>query len=162
MTRRELEVTDIDEILEILNRGSVINLGLWDGEYPYVVPMNYGYTYKDNHLTFYVHGATKGRKCDVIEKYPKISFAIATDVVPFDGKVACQYGTSYSCVMGKGQAKLLDNPEDKMKALTNLMKVQTDEDFEFNERMVSVVNVIQIDIEEFTAKKRPLPGTRAE
>ena len=44
-----------------------------------------------------------------------------------------------------------------MDALTILMKTQTGKDFEFNERLVSIVSVIRIDVEEYTAKARPLP-----
>ena len=38
-----------------------------------------------------------------------------------------------------------------------LMKTQTGEDFTFNEKLVSIVAVIRIDVEEHTAKHRPLP-----
>ena len=44
-----------------------------------------------------------------------------------------------------------------MQALTYLMKTQTGKDFEFNEKLVSVVAVIRIDVTEFTAKHRPAP-----
>ena len=39
-----------------------------------------------------------------------------------------------------------------------LMKTQTGGDFEFNERLVSIVTVIRIDVSEYTAKHRPLPS----
>ena len=57
---------------------------------------------------------------------------------------------------GKGQL-ILEDPEDKMKALSILMKTQTGKDFEFNERLVSIVSVIRIDVAEYTAKARPIP-----
>ena len=37
------------------------------------------------------------------------------------------------------------------------MKSQTGKDFTFNERLVSIVTVIRIDVAEYTAKHRPLP-----
>ena len=43
MTRRELEITDIEEIRGILDRAQVLHLGLVDDGFPYIVPMNYGY-----------------------------------------------------------------------------------------------------------------------
>ena len=42
--------------------------------------------------------------------------------------------------------------------MTLLMKTQTGKDFEFNERLVSIVSVIRIEVSEYTAKHRPLPG----
>ena len=61
ITRREREVTDINEILSILDKAKVLHLGLVDGDEPYVVPMNYGYVMEDGKLTVYLHGAKVGR-----------------------------------------------------------------------------------------------------
>ena len=52
MTRREREVTDINDILQIINETKILHLGLSDEGWPYVVPMNYGYEYVDGKLTF--------------------------------------------------------------------------------------------------------------
>lgn len=157
MTRREREVTDINKILEILDKAKVIRLGLVDGDEAYVVPMNYGYTYEDGRLTFYLHGARRGKKLDLIRQNPKVFFELDCDIVPFEGDVACKYGITYSSVMGRGTAVIVDDVEEKMKALTCLMKTQTSKDFQFNEKLVSVVAVIRIDVKEFTAKHRPAP-----
>lgn len=157
MTRREREVTDINKILEILDKAKVLHLGLVDGDEAYVVPMNYGYTYVNDKLTLYLHGARRGRKLDLIRQNPKVFFEMDCDIVPFEGDVACKYGITYSSIMGRGLAEIVEDPEEKMSALTHLMKTQTGKDFEFNEKLVSVVAVIRIDVSEFTAKCRPAP-----
>ena len=158
MTRRELEITDIREILHIMDNTKILHLGLSDEDWPYVVPMNYGYEYTDGHMTLYLHGATKGYKFDVIAKNPKASFALETDTIPIEGRVACQYGMSYKSVMGRGLASLVTDVEEKEKAMSLLMKHQTGKDFTFDEKLVSIVNVIRIDVKEFTAKERKLPA----
>lgn len=157
MTRREREVTDINKILEILDKSKVVRIGLVDGDEAYVVPMNYGYTYENEKLTLYLHGARRGKKIDLMRANPKVFFEMDCDIVPFEGEVACKYGITYSSIMGKGKATILEDPEEKMQALTYLMKTQTGKDFEFNEKLVSVVAVIRIDVTEFTAKHRPAP-----
>ena len=157
MTRREREVTDINKILEILDKAKVLHMGLVDGDEAYVVPMNYGYTYENDKLTLYLHGARRGRKLDLMRANPKVFFEMDCDIVPFEGDVACKYGITYSSIMGRGIAQIVDEPEEKMKALSVLMKTQTGKDFEFNEKLVSVVAVIRIDVSEFTAKCRPAP-----
>ena len=162
MTRREREVTDIEEIIGILDSGKIVHVGMIDGDVPYVVPMNYGYTLEDGKLTLYLHGAKSGRKLDIIRANPKVFVEIDTDIVPFEGKTACHYGIGYSSVMGEGVAELVEDAEGKKKALSILMKTQTGKDFEFNDRMVSVVTVIKINVEEFTAKKRPIPKKNEE
>ena len=157
LTRREREVTDINEIIKILDKTKIVHIALVDGDEPYMVPMNYGYTYIDGKLTLYLHGATEGKKLDLMRKNPKVFFSMESDIEPFSGQVACQYGTSYSSVMGKGIAEILESPEDKMNGLSLFMKSQTGKDFTFDDRMVSIVSVIKIHVTEYTAKHRPLP-----
>lgn len=157
ITRREREVTDMNAILEILDKSQVVHIAMIDGDEPYMVTMNYGYTMEDGKLTLYVHGATAGRKLDVMKANPKVFVEMECDMMPIDGKLACQYGMAYSSLMGSGKAVILDSPEEKMAALTILMKTQTGKDFEFNEKLVSIVSVIRIDIDDYTAKARPIP-----
>lgn len=160
MTKREHQITDRAEILDILNRSMIVHLGLVDGDEPYVVPLNFGYTMdEDGSLALYVHGAVKGRKLDVMRKNPKVFLEMECDVQPFEGNLPCQYGTAYKSLMGRGTAVILETPEEKMAALTRFMKTQTGKDFEFNERLVSIVSVVRIDVKEYTAKFRPMPGT---
>lgn len=161
MTRREREITDRAEILDILDRCSILHLGLVDGDEPYVVPMNYGYTMdEDGHLTFYLHGATQGRKLDLMRKNPRVFLEMECDVAPFEGDVACRYGTAYKSLMARGKAVILEDPQEKMAGLSLFMKTQTGRDFEFNERLVKVVSVIRIDVDEYTAKRRNPPKPR--
>lgn len=158
ITRREREVTDMNAILEILDQSKIVHIAMIDGDEPYMVTMNYGYTMDEGKLTLYVHGAMAGRKMDVMKANPKVFIEMECNMIPLEGNVACQYGMAYSSIMGTGTAVILEKPEEKMAALTNLMKVQTGKDFEFNEKLVSIVSVIRIDIEEYTAKARPLPA----
>lgn len=157
MTRREREVTDINEIIRILDKSKVLHLGLVDGDEPYVVPMNYGYIMENGKLTVYLHGARRGRKIDIIRVNPKVFFELDCDIVPFEGDVACKYGITYASVMGKGTAVLVDDVEEKKKALSILMKTQTGKDFTFEDRLTEVVSIIRIDVSSYTAKHRPAP-----
>ena len=157
MTKRERQVTDEKQIMAILDAGKVLHLGLAVDNEPYVVPMNYGYTNENGKLVIYLHSATQGKKLDMIQANPKVFFEIDCDLMPFEGVLPCQYGMVYSSVMGKGIATIVEDVEEKKHAMTVLMKTQTGKDFSFNDKLVSIVAVIRIDVEEYTAKHRPLP-----
>ena len=158
MTKRELQITDEAQIRKILDTAKVLNLGLAVDNEPYVVPMNYGYAMDgEGKLTVYLHSALKGKKLDMIRQNPRVFFELDCDLTPFEGKLPCQYGLSYSSVMGRGVARFVEDVEEKMHAMTVLMKTQTGKDFSFNERLVSMVAVIRIDVTEYTAKHRPIP-----
>ena len=157
LTKREIKITEPEEIARILDTAKVLHMGLAVDNEPYVLPMNYGYVLEDGKLTLYLHSAVKGRKLDMIRANSKVSFSIDCDRMPFEGKVPCQYGLVYSSVMGHGTATIVEDVEEKMQAMSILMKTQTGKDFTFNERLVSIVAVIRIDVAEYTAKNRPLP-----
>ena len=157
MTKREFQITDEAQILEILDKSKVLHLGLAVDNEPYVVPMNYGYTMEDGKLVLYLHSAVQGKKLDMIRANPHVFFEMDCDRMPFEGKVACQYGMVYSSLMGRGTAHIVEDVEEKTKAMSILMKTQTGKDFEFTDRLVSIVSVIRIDVTEYTAKHRPLP-----
>ena len=157
MTKRERQVTDEGQIRNILDTAKVLHLGLAVDNEPYVVPMNYGYTVEEGQLVLYLHSALRGKKLDMIRSNPKVFFEMDCDLDPFEGEKPCQYGLAYSSVMGRGTASIVEDVEEKKKAMSVLMKTQTGKDFSFEDRLVSVVAVIRIDVLEYTAKKRPLP-----
>ena len=119
--------------------------------------MNYGYVMEDGKLTLYLHSAMKGKKLDMIQANSKVFFEMDCDWKSFEGEKPCQYGLSYSSIMGRGQARIVEDVEEKMNAMTVLMKTQTGKDFSFNEKLVSIVAVVRIDVSEYTAKHRPVP-----
>ena len=157
MTKRELQITDPDQIKEILDTARVLHLGLAVDNEPYVVPMNYGYSIEDGKLVLYLHSALRGKKLDMIRANPNVFFSLECGLTPFEGQVACQYGLAYSSVMGRGIARLVEDVEEKKQAMSILMKTQTGKDFTFEDRLVSIVAVVRIDVAEYTAKHRPLP-----
>ena len=157
LTKRERQVTDPEQIRHILDTGKVLHLGLSVNDEPYVVPMNYGYTMEEGRLTLYLHSAVQGRKLDMMRANPKVFFDIDCDLMPFEGRVPCQYGLVYSSIMGRGTATMVEDVEEKKQAMTLLMKTQTGKDFTFEDRLVSIVAVVRIDVAEYTAKHRPLP-----
>ena len=79
------------------------------------------------------------------------------DQFGFAGVKPCQYGLSYSALMGKGTAQIVEDVEEKKQAMSVLMKTQTGKDFAFDDKLVSIVAVIRIDVAEYTAKHRPVP-----
>ena len=157
MTKRELQVTDLNEIKAILDTAKVLRLGLAVNNEPYVVPMNYGYTMEDGKLTLYLHSAVRGKKLDMLQANPNVFFELDCDLLPFESEKPCQYGLSYSSIMGRGKSVLVEDVEEKMEAMRILMKTQTGRDFSFNEQLVSIVAVVRIDVAEYTAKHRPIP-----
>ena len=160
MTKREREITDPAEIEAILNGCTYLHLGLVDEGMPYVVPMNHGVVKdeKDGRVIVYLHSGHVGRKLDIIKKNPNCCFTMERNVQPFEGSLPCQYGTAYESLMGTGEIHIVDDAEEKKKALSAIMVTQTGKAFSFDDKMASIVTIMRIDVDELTAKRRPLPA----
>ena len=158
MRRKDREITDAGEIREILARARVMHLGLYDGEYPYVVPMHCGFMFEDGRLTLYAHCAKEGRKLDLIRRDGRVFVEIDTDEALVPGAAACSWGACYASVMGRGRAAIVDDEDEKCRALALLMKTQTGKEFSFTPAMAAAVTVLRVDVESYTAKARRKNG----
>lgn len=156
MRRTERAVTGTEEIKEILDSCKVCRLGLCDDGQVYIVPMNYGYTYEEGRLTIYFHGAKEGRKLDIIKKHPSVGIEMDCSHELVEGALACQYSYYYASLIGNGRAEVVEEPEEKLKALGLVMKQQTGKEFdEFktNPKLEKAVGIIKVNVEQFSCKK---------
>ena len=155
MRRIDREVTDLTEILKIIDAAKILHLGMMEQEYPYVVPMHFGYEYAGNQLVFYLHCAKEGHKLDVMQENPHVCVELETNVeLVSGGDVPCKYGASFASVFGRGKAELVENEREKIKGLKLLMQNQTQRAFEINEERAATVAVIKVTVDKFTAKRR--------
>ena len=156
MRRKDREITEIGEILKIADRAKILHLGLFDGEYPYVVPLHYGYEYTGGKLVFYMHSAKEGHKLDLIGDGAQVCAELDCDAeLVSGGDVPCRYGSYFASVIVRGRAEPVTEEQEKCRALAILMKHQTGRDFSFTPEMAAAVAVIRVVSENFTAKSRP-------
>lgn len=57
MRRKDREVTQISELMQIIDQCKVCRIGMQDKDELYIVPMNFGYTYEVNQLELFFHSA---------------------------------------------------------------------------------------------------------
>ena len=154
MRRADREITDVDGMIDIIDHCKVCHIAMMDGKWPYIVAMNFAYSYENGQLVIYLHSAKEGKKLDLLRKNPNVGFELDCDHELIEGRVPCQYGFRYASLVGKGVAEFVEEPQEKMEALSILMKCQTGKDFEFTERLVTIVSVIKITAKELTGKRR--------
>ncbi|MDR1867436.1 MAG: pyridoxamine 5'-phosphate oxidase family protein [Treponema sp.] len=154
MRRNDREIINIDEKINIVHQCKVCRLGLTDDDQPYIIPLNYGYTYENNILTVYFHGASEGKKVDIIRKNNKACFEIDSYHVLIEGENACNHGYGYKSIIGFGKIFIIESREEKIAGLNQIMKHQTGKDGKYEYNDIERVNVYKIIIEECTGKQR--------
>lgn len=153
MRKREREITDIIEIESIIKRSDVCRLALADGNIPYIVTMNFGYSGGEKKLLFF-HCAKEGRKLDMIRKNNYVCFEMDTDHGLKNGVQACDYGMGYSSVVGYGFISIISDENEKLIGLRQIMANYTDRaDLSFRPVSVSETTVLRLEIKEMTGKR---------
>jgi len=117
MRRKDKEITDSGVLEVILDKSQICRIALNDGEFPYIVPFNYGY--KDRVL--YFHSAKSGRKIDIIKTNNKASFEIELTSQILKHEQACNWTARYRSIMGTGTMEILTDKEDKKRGLDIIM-----------------------------------------
>ncbi|NLI73666.1 MAG: pyridoxamine 5'-phosphate oxidase family protein [Euryarchaeota archaeon] len=152
MRLREKEITDREEIEELLKGENVCHFGMCDGAFPYVLPTNYGYA--DGHI--YIHSARKGRKIEVLKENNRVCFTIDTgrELVQGPLETSCKSTIRFKSVVGTGRAVFVEDIEEKRKAMDIIMvQVFGKSDYKYAEEGLKNIAIIRVDIDAITGKK---------
>ena len=149
MRRKEQEITDRNEIDDLIKRAQVCHLSMVDGDKSYVVPMSFGY----DGSSIYFHCATEGKKLDVLKKNGNVCIGFEVDLKLAPGDAACGWGIDYKSVIVFGKAEFINDMEEKKVALGFIMKQYTDKVFEFPPPAVAKTTVFKVSIEIITGKR---------
>lgn len=151
MRRTDRQLSDAKTIEEIILKADVIRVGLFDGNEPYIVPLNFGYAAP----YFYMHCANEGRKIEIIKLNPKVCFELETDHNLVKAPQACGWTMNFKSVMGTGILEIINEPEEKTKGLSVLMdhynptKMAMPYDFS---KLFDKTTILRLQVETITCK----------
>ena len=134
MRRSDREITDLGEILSIINDCKVIHLAMVDDGEPYLLPLNFGYACEGGAFSFFCHSAREGRKLDILRKNPTVAFEM-------------------DCRGAVGHVEFLDG-EEKLVALTSLMRHMAGREDQFTEQQARTVEVFAVRADKLSAKAK--------
>ena len=153
MHKKEREIADQKEIVQILRRGKYTTISLCRDNEPYIVTMNYGFDEDKNAL--YFHCAQKGLKLDFIEHNPN---ACAT-VIEDRGYIMNECAHAYRSVVLWGKMTLIENIEEKKVGIEILLRHLENKPDNIRNRTLQKedayqnVMILRLDIEEITGKQ---------
>ncbi|MBR4019871.1 MAG: pyridoxamine 5'-phosphate oxidase family protein [Firmicutes bacterium] len=152
MRRKDREITNFNEMIEIIKKCDSCVLALNDEGFPYLVPMNFGMDIEDGQLYLYFHCAKEGRKLELIQKDNRASFEMDCEhKLVLQEEMECSMG--YASVIGQGTIEFVVE-EDKFDALKILMGQYRSRDFKFDTRMLGVTTVLKMKVLNMTGKRK--------
>lgn len=170
MRRKDREITDKQKIDEIIRGCHCCRLGFCDQGEVYIVPLNFGFVATETGGTFYFHGAKAGRKYQLLQASPMVSFELDREYWLTGGEVACDYACHFQSVMGRGRAAIITEEAEKLAALKALMDqavahhhanppAKPDSihpmgtEWSFQPKMLAATCVFKVEIEELSCKE---------
>jgi uncharacterized protein len=152
MRRSEKEIKDIKIIYKILNEADVCRVGFSKANKPYIVPMNFGFD--ESHI--YLHSSVEGKKMEILKENKNICFEVDVKNEILKSEKPCNWGMHYMSVMGNGTAELIEEPEEKIRALDIIMSKYDDDgsnSHEYLESSLKRTAVIKLILTELTGKR---------
>lgn len=151
MRRKDREIHDQREIIQIMESCDVCRLALNDEEYPYIVPLNFGIEVENGRIVLYFHGAKEGKKLELMAKDSRASFQMdcAHRFIPAEEKCGCTM--EYQCVMGHGRVEMVLE-EEKYQALSSLLKHYHQDASPMNPVMIKQTAVWKLVVQEVSGK----------
>ena len=155
MRRKDKEIADRNEIVEILLTSTVGRLGTCANGTPYITPMNFTYDVETSKI--FLHCANEGRKLDNIRMNPMVCFEVEEIKNVIVKQPTCASSVAYRSVIMFGSIKILSDPHAKNYALQKLAEKYAPQNpkIPFTDAMLNKTNVLEIEIREMTAKRSP-------
>jgi hypothetical protein len=145
---------DRDTLNRILDEAFLCHVGFVVDGQPYVIPTSYG---RDGDV-LYVHGSAASRMLRNLNQ----GIPVCITVTLLDGLVLARsvfnHSMNYRSVVILGTATLIDDPEEKIKALRalseHILPQRWDDARQPNDKELKATSVLRIPIHEFSAKVR--------
>lgn len=156
MRKKDREITNRQEIIDVMHRCDVCRVGLNDNGYPYILPLNFGLIDNGTKLELIFHSALEGKKLELIKADNRASFEMDCkhQLQYFEDKGYCTY--SYESVMGKGHISIVAD-KDKEEYLKLLMDhYHPKKNAYFNPAAIPRTLVYKLTVEEMTGKRKVL------
>ena len=155
MRRLDRNIDRMEDILSVLDHSKICHLAMVGKDnQPYVVPLNYGYEYKRDQLSLFMHCAKEGQKLDILRANPSVCFEADNAGSLITGPQACNYSQKYESVIAFGQADIVNSIEVKLHGLDCIMQHQAgNKSWDFDPQSVSRVEVIRVTVSSITGKR---------
>lgn len=154
LRKKDREVTNKQEIIQIIEKCDICRIAFLDNNIPYIVPMNFGYRYDTDELVLYFHCAREGKKLDVIKKNNIVCFEMDCSHNLIPSNIACKYTMEFESIIGNGVIEIVDIDRDKLTALNYIMKKYSNKkDFLFDKKKVKLTTILRLSVTDYSGKR---------
>jgi uncharacterized protein len=153
MRRQDRQITDENELREILLQGKYVVIAMCRDNKPYIVTLSYGYDESQNAL--YLHTGLNGLKMDILKHNSNVCATIIDD----RGYIMDDCGHEYRTIVIDGKISFVMDLEDKMHGMDVILNHLEDNPSMIKERslrnveMYNSISILKLDLAGMTGKK---------
>jgi nitroimidazol reductase NimA-like FMN-containing flavoprotein (pyridoxamine 5'-phosphate oxidase superfamily) len=155
MRRTDREMTNRNELIQILQKADVCRIAINSFPAPYIVPLNFGYKW-DEKLELFFHCANEGRKLTLLSENNSVGFEIDIDHELVKAEKACGWGMKYKSIIGFGKITEIPDEPGKMAGLDRIMKHYGffDKNIDYDKIVLGNTKVLKLDVIEISGKQK--------
>jgi nitroimidazol reductase NimA-like FMN-containing flavoprotein (pyridoxamine 5'-phosphate oxidase superfamily) len=152
MKRKEKEITDKVEILNILKQQKYTTISMCHENEPYLVTLSYGYDKSKN--AFYFHCAKDGQKIDFIKANPDVCGTVIED-----NGYAPGCGQAFRSIVYMGKFTIIEDLQEKIYGFNVILNqleadpIAVKEKFLKNKDTYENSGMLRLDINNLTCKE---------
>jgi uncharacterized protein len=154
MRRKDREITEHNQQLEILQKADAVRLAFAVDNEPYIVAMTFGFIWKEK-LTLYMHCAREGKKLDMMRRNNKVCFQMDADHQLVIDQVACRWSMNYASIVGRGTLNEVTDETERFSGLNFIMANYGKKGGNrFPAETLQTATVLRLDVDEISVKQK--------
>lgn len=152
MRKDQREIKCFEDILGVIERCQTVRLGINGENFPYVVPLTFGYSAEGGKLKVYFHCATEGRKLDMLKTDNRV--CLEWDILHGYVETGHSVTADYESVIAFGRAERCEG-DKKVEAIKALLEHTGYANYSAEQcAAMPIVDAWCVECEEITGKKR--------
>jgi nitroimidazol reductase NimA-like FMN-containing flavoprotein (pyridoxamine 5'-phosphate oxidase superfamily) len=151
MRRTDREITNRDEIIDVLKRSNTIRLGIHAEPFPYVVPLSFGFEDTGDEIHIYFHGAREGFKHSLLDKNRHV--CVEADIFHRYAETEAGLTTEYESIIGFGLAETVED-EEAVKGMDLVCSHCGYHGYVYDTRALKFMRIYKITLSSITGKRR--------
>ena len=155
LRRKDKKINEKSEIEEILKEAMVGRLGTCVRNQPYTVPLSF--VYNEDKIIF--HSFREGKKMNDIRENPRVCFEVDISEI-MTAENPCNYSFRYRSVIANGTAKVLEDSDERIKALRRLVeKYAPGQSAKLSKQNIDALKnltIVSVQLEDMMGKKSPV------
>ncbi|MGI6014122.1 MAG: pyridoxamine 5'-phosphate oxidase family protein [Oscillospiraceae bacterium] len=154
MQRTNHIITDLYEVIDVIDACKLCHVAMFDGERPRMFTMNFGFDLDRYSFSFYFLGVHDAEGLKIIEENIPVVFELDGNYQSIDSGDPLIDGYVYSSIRGNGFIEPIEDPEVRLKAMDLITQHQSGKHYTGGAAGIEGIPIYQLFVADLVAKHR--------